>query len=225
MTRTVPQAFLTESALNILKRFIDCSVTVKPPKHRVTNRRMDNIYYVSKDDPNLLADEIGMIEGGCYPRGMGDSHLLDLDDSDEKKRIEYRHHKRFQLNEDVFALIRSIHAEPLKIYGKSMGCIACAVFNAKPTRLGKIDNISMGGLMFHHIDSQAQVSQTLVLDILLAACGFYLANITFKTITDVVIPDDISSDAIEMHQVRLKFQNLNAIQQARLEDFVMNHGT
>ena len=79
--------------------------------------------------------------------------------------------------------------------------------------------------MFHHADSKEQLSQALVLDILLADCGFYLANMPFKTITDVVIPDEVSSDAIEIRQVRLQFQQLNAIQQARLKDFIMNHGT
>ncbi len=166
-----------------------------------------------------------MVEDGSDPGGMDDSLLLDLDDSIEKKRIEYRYHHRFQLNKDAFALIRPISAGPLKIQGKSMGCIACAVFNAKPVKLGKIDDISMGGLMFHHVDSKAQLSQALVLDILLADCGFYLANMPFKTITDVVIPDEVSSDAVEMRQVRLQFQKLNAIQQSRLQDFLVNHRT
>jgi len=186
---------------------------------------MDNIHYISEDDPNLPVDEIGMIEDGYNQMGMDASILLDLDDLDGKKRIEYRYHKRYQLTEDAFALIRPISTGPLKIRGKSMGCIACAVFNAKPVKLGKIDNISMGGLMFHHADSKEQLSQALVLDILLADCGFYLANMPFKTITDVVIPDEVSSDAIEIRQVRLQFQQLNTIQQARLKDFIMNHGT
>jgi hypothetical protein len=181
--------------------------------------------YISEGDPNLLVDEIGIVENDYDPRGMDYSQLLDLDDSDVKKRIEYRYHKRFQLNEDAFALIRPIPAGPLKIHGKSLGCIACAVFNAKPTKLGKINNISMGGLLFHHADNKEQSSQALVLDILLADCGFYLANIPFKTITDVVIPDEVFSDAIEIRQVRLQFQQLNTIQQARLKDFIMNHRT
>ena len=195
----------------------------------VTKKRyeMNNIYYISENDPNQLVDEIGMIEDGYDPSRMDGSLLLDLDESDGKKRIEYRYHKRFQLNEDAFALIRSISAAPLKIRDKSMGCIACAVFNAKPTKLGKIDNISMGGLMFHHVhvDSKSQLSQAFVLDILLSDCGFYLANMPYKTITDVVIPDEVSSDAIEIRQVRLQFQKLNTIQQARLKDFILNHGT
>ena len=186
---------------------------------------MDNIYYISKDDPDLLVNKIGMIEEGYDPWGMDASLLRDLDDSIEKRWVECRYHQRFQLDKDAFALIRSISAAAPKISGKSMGCIACAVFNTKPAKLGKIDNISMGGLMFHHADNMEQLSQALVLDILLADCGFYLANIPFKTITDVVIPDEVFSDAIEIRQVRIQFQKLNTIQLSQLKNFIMNHRT
>ena len=186
---------------------------------------MNNLYDIREDGPNLLFDDIGIMKDGCDPSVMDGSLTLDLYDSDGKERIEYRHHKRFQLDKDAFALIRSISTGPLKIHGKSMGCIACAVFNAKPVKLGKIDNISMGGLMFHHADTKKQFSPALVLDILLADCGFYLANMSFKIITDVVIPDEVFSDAIEIRQVRLQFKKLNAIQQAQLKKFIVNYGT
>jgi hypothetical protein len=170
-------------------------------------------------------DEIGMIENGYNQMGMDDSLLLDMEVFDGKNRIEYRYHKRYQLTEDAFALIRPISTGPLEICGKSMGCIACAVFKAKPVKLGKIDNISMGGLMFHHADSEERSNQALVLDILLADCGFYLSDMPFKTVADVVIPDEVFSDAIEIRQIRLQFQQLNAIQQAQLKEFIVNHGT
>ena len=186
---------------------------------------MDNIHYVSEDDPKLPVNEIGMIEDVYSPRGMDDSLLLDMDVLYGKKRIEYRYHKRYQLTENAFALIRPISAGPLRIRGKSMGCIACAVFNSKPVKLGKIDNISMGGLTFHHADTKERFRQTLVLDILLADCGFYLANMLFKIITDVVIPDEVFSDAIEIRQVRLQFKRLNVCQQAQLKKFIVNYGT
>ena len=60
---------------------------------------MENIYHISEAHPNLLVGEIGMIEDGYHPSGMDDSLLRDLDDSEEKKRIEYRHHQRFQLRQ------------------------------------------------------------------------------------------------------------------------------
>ena len=202
-----------------------CNIIVSGQITRIMVNDMNNLYVISKEDPIQLVDEAAPIEDAYHLTGIDDSLPLDLDDLDRKKRIEYRYHKRSQLSKDAFALIRSTSAGPLKIHGKSMGCIACAVFNAKPAKLGKIDNISMGGLMFHHVDSKAQLSKALVLDILLADCGFYLANMPFKTITDVVIPEDVPGDAIEMRQVRLQFQKLNAIQQARLKDFILNHGT
>ena len=183
------------------------------------------MYSVSKDDPNQPVEDIGMIEDGYDQMGRDDSRLPDVDDAFEKKQIEYRYHKRFQLKKDAFALIRSLPTGSLKIDGKSMGCIASAVFDAKPARLGKIDNISMGGLMFHHVDSQVQINQAVVLDILLADSGFYLANIPFKTITDVLLPDDVSSDTIKMRQVRLQYLKLNPVQRASLKDFILNHGT
>jgi hypothetical protein len=63
-----------------------------------------------------------------------------------------------------------------------------------------------------------------VLDILMADCGFYLAGIPFKTITDTVVPDDIPVNLLAMRQVRLQFQNLNVDQQDQLEKFIFSHG-
>jgi hypothetical protein len=185
---------------------------------------MNNLYVVSKDGPIQQADEVGPIEDRYDLKRIGDSLPWGLDDLDGKKRREQRYHQRFQIKGDAFASIRSISAGPLEIDGKSMGCIACAVFDAKPVKLGKIDNISMGGLMFQHVVGKTQLSKTFVLDILLAECGFYLADLPFKILSDFVLPDDIPATAFEMRQVRLQFQNLNAIQQARLKDFIFNHG-
>jgi len=186
---------------------------------------MNDFYYVSETDPFQLVDDVGLIDDVFDQTGIDDSLRLDLGGSNEKKKIDSRQDIRFQLNKNAFALIRSIHTGPLKIYGKSMGSIACAVFNAKPAKLGKIDNISMGGLMFHHVDSKTQLSKALVLDILLADCGFYLANMPFKTITDGVVPDDIPDNLLEMRQIRLQFQKLNVDQLDKLKKFIFNHGT
>ena len=176
---------------------------------------MNNLYVISNDDAFQLVDDIGLFD---------QSRPLDLDGSVYKQRAELRCHQRYQLEQDAFALIRSNFAGPLNIQGKSMGGIACVVFNAKPSRIGRIDNISMGGLMFQHVDSKMQLSEVPVLDILLAGCGFYLPNVAYKIISDVVIPEDVSDDSIAMHQVRLQFQNMSAYQQMRLKDFIVDHG-
>ena len=184
---------------------------------------MDDYYNINETDPFQLVDKVRLIDEVFDQIGIDDSLRLDLG-GNEKKKNDSRQDIRFQLNGNAFALIRSNQTGPLKIYGKSMGCIACAVFNAKPVKLGKIDNISMGGLMFHHVDSKTHLSKALVLDILLADCGFYLSNLAFKTITDGVVPDDISDNLLEMRQVRLQFQKLSADQLDKLKKFIFNHG-
>lgn len=186
---------------------------------------MNNLYRIGNSDQFQLVDEIEPIEAGSNLTEIYDSLLSESDVLDKHKAVEHRYHKRFQLKEGTFALIRAVSADPLKIHGKSMGGIACAVYNARPARLGKIDNISMGGLMFQHVDNKAQSNQEFVLDILRVDCGFYIANILFTTKSDVVIPDEISGATIEMRQVRLQYQSLNAIQHAKLKNFIMNHAT
>jgi hypothetical protein len=185
---------------------------------------MNDFYYVSETEPFRLVDDGGLINDVFDQTGIADSLRQDLGGSNTKEKIDSRQYKRFQLNQIAIALIRSIHTGPLKIYGKSMGSIACAVYNAKPAKLGKIDNISLGGLMFHHVDGKTRVSKTLVLDILLASSGFYLANIPFKIITDGVVPDDIPDNLFETRQVRLQFQKLNVDQLDKLNKFIFNHG-
>ena len=185
---------------------------------------MNNPYIISKDEAIRRLDDTGPIEAGLDLAGIDTSLPLVLDDSDRKKGVERRCHKRFRLIKQAYALIRSISEGPLEIGGKSMGCIACAVFNAKPAKLGIIDNISMGGLTFQHVDSRIRLNNAFVLDILLTDCRFYLADIPFQIITDLEIPDDIPSDSIEMRQVRLQFQKLTADQEAKLKDFITNHG-
>jgi hypothetical protein len=46
----------------------------------------------------------------------------------------------------------------------------------------------------------------------------------FEIKADVGLPDDIPGSSFEMRQMRLQFQNLSASQQARLKEFLINHG-
>ena len=184
---------------------------------------MNNLYFIRKDVRLPPVDEVELNGGRYDPPVIGKPLLRDLADPAAKKSAGRRHYKRFQLNKDAFALIRSISAGPLKIVGKSMGSIACEVFNARPAKLGIIDNISIGGLTFQHVDSNIQISNEFVLDILLTDCRFYLPGIPFTLITDFAIPGDFPGEPIEMRQIRVQFQKLNASQKAKLSDFLHKH--
>jgi hypothetical protein len=185
---------------------------------------MDKLFAFSNAYHIHPIDNVELIEDGCTPADIGDSLLPDLDASDRIKKGERRYHQRFQLDENAYALIRSPSTLPLKIDGKSMGCIACAVFNAKPAKLGVVGNISMGGLTFQHIESKIQLNNAFVLDILLAECGLYLADLPFKIISDLEIPEDIAGDPFSMRQIRLQFLKLSVDHQAKLKALILNHG-
>ena len=186
---------------------------------------MNSLCVISADGLILLADDTEPREGGRDISDVDDSQSPALQEPGGKMGVQRRCHRRFHLAKDAFALIRPVSAKPLNIRGKSMGCIACAVFNARPARLGRIRNIGMGGLRFQHVAGKKQVDRNFMLEILSADCKFYLSNILFEIKAEVGPPDDVPASSFPMRQVHLQFQNLNAYQQARLKKFLLDHGT
>jgi hypothetical protein len=155
------------------------------------------------------------------------SLLSDLDYQKIGKVYDQRTCKRFQVMVLVhaFALIRSALSQPMCLIDRSMGEIACDVFRSKPIKLGRINNISMGGLVFRYIDSLAQSDESPVLDILSADCGFYLGNVSFKTMSDIEIAEDVPINSVKMRQLRVQFNKLTRNQKIQLDNFIRNHGS
>jgi hypothetical protein len=81
----------------------------------------------------------------------------------------------------------------------------------------------MDGLLFDYIAGREQSSQPLVLDILLADRGFYLPNLTFKTISDVKVTADSSIDPITMRQYRVRFERLTPDQIRKMQHFIQHY--
>jgi hypothetical protein len=153
------------------------------------------------------------------------SRLSDLDYQKIGKGCERRTRKRFQVKVHAFALIRSASSQPICLIDRSMGEIACGVFRLKPIKLGRINNISMGGLVFRYIESQAQSNESSVLDILFADCGFYLGNVSFKTISYIELSEAVPIDSVKMKQLRVQFKKITPNQKIQLEYFIRNHGS
>jgi hypothetical protein len=153
------------------------------------------------------------------------SLLSDWDYQKMGKGYERRTRKRFQVKAHAFALIRSAPSQPICLIDRSMGEIACDLFRSKPIKLGRINNISMGGLVFRYIESQVQSNESSVLDILFADCGFYLGNVSFKTISDIALPEDVPIDSVKMKQLRVQFKKITPHQKIQLDYFIRNHGS
>ena len=186
---------------------------------------MDKNYFFDHNQTNRMysANQLSKAEHGVAI--MNRSPFLTLIDKNTVKRRDRRAHKRFQVQKDAFALIRPVSVDQIRVVDKSMGEIACAVYRSKPTQFGRMNNISMDGLSFDYIAGREGSSQSLVLDILLAGCGFYLANLTFKTITDVKIAADFSMETIKMRRHHVQFKRPTPAQIRKIQYFIQHYGS
>jgi hypothetical protein len=181
---------------------------------------MDNRHFIDDNGPIRWINENRLLEDSVDPISIDDAFLIDFIDPKAEGRIERRRHKRIKVDKYAVSLIRSATSKSIKIQGRSMGDIACSVFRSKPVRIGRINNISMDGLMFRHVDSKKKSSESLVLDILSLDCGFYLGNIRFRSISDFAIAEDFSNSSIKMRQFQLEFERLSNAQTDQLEYFM-----
>jgi hypothetical protein len=187
--------------------------------------KMDTIYFRHVDGPSQMFFENGPGESIYDERSNAGLPLLNLVHPKIQARAERRNHTRFQIKKVAFAIIRSVFSKPICLIDRSMGEIACDVFRSKPIMFGRMDDISMNGLLFRYVDSKIQSNESPVLDILLADCGFYLESVLFENISDTEIPEDFPIDSVKMKQLRLQFRKLTPEQKFQLEYLIQNHGS
>ena len=135
---------------------------------------------------------------------------------------EQRRHKRFAVEDGAFALLRSGPLKLSRFSDMGMGEIGFAVLRSNPIRLGPIKNMSRGGLAFQYVDGRTKSSNTLKLDILIAGCGFYLADLDYKIIFDHEIEEEPPRGPFKMRELSLRFRGLTQHQIGRLNFFLKN---
>jgi len=186
---------------------------------------MDNIYLFDDNQTDRMYYTKELSKADHDIAITNRSPFLTLLDKNTVKRGDRRVHKRFQVKKEAVALIRPVSAKQIRVADKSMGEIACAIYRPRPTRFGRVNNISMDGLSFDYIVGREQSSQSLVLDILLADRGFYLANLTFKSISDVIVDDDFSMDPIKMRRHHVRFERLVPSQIRKIQHFIEHYSS
>jgi len=170
----------------------------------------------------LFSDLLTTKESG-YSTLISQNQPGEAADNDSGKTIEQRAHLRFQIKENAFAFIRDRSFQPVRIKEASMGEIAAGVFRCQPVCLGPVTDVSLGGLAFRHIGKpELGPINIYALDILIADCGFYLANLSFRVVSDVKVNDDVLSDPLETRQICVKFENLSSEQFSKLENLIQN---
>ena len=186
---------------------------------------MNEIDFLDNDLSIQIFHGKGLIDDDYEITPLDFSLLSDLDYQKIGKVYDQRTCKRFQVKVHAFALIRSALSQPMCLIDRSMGEIACDVFRSKPIKFGRIDDISMDGLLFRYVDNKIQPYESPVLDILLADCGFYLESVLFKNISDTELAEDYPIDSVKMKQLRMQFRKLTPNQKFKLEYLIQNYGS
>jgi hypothetical protein len=122
---------------------------------------------------------------------------------------ERRQHKRFQVHDGAFAVLRPRS----DIWGQVIDIV------------GEIGDVSQGGLMFRYIACEGRSHEPFKLDIVLAGDSFRLDKIPFKAASDMNMADPLSLTPTTMRRQGVQFGALTHDQKAQLEYFIDNHAT
>jgi hypothetical protein len=121
---------------------------------------------------------------------------------DQKETVERRKNKRYKAIEGAYAAI-------------------CP----NSQKLGQIIDISKGGICFKYIDTSNndQNSGTQQEDsIFLSSMGYYVGDLSFKTVADYQITNTPSFSSMEVRKRHVQFTNLNFQQLFDLDFFLKN---
>lgn len=116
-----------------------------------------------------------------------------------KVTVERRKHERFEIWDEAFVLL-----------------------GPDSTKLGRIIDISMGGLAFSHVGRASPPSALFELDMFLVDSDFYLDKMPYEIISDTKIRDS-GFDSIAMRRCGVQFGNLTPSQISQLEQFIRSH--
>ena len=118
--------------------------------------------------------------------------------------LERRKHKRFQLQNGAFAVLRAFS------------------WPHSTQKLGQIIDMSMGGLAFSYIAEQEPSNGSFELGIFLADHSFHLRTIAFETISDLET-NGVPFSSITMRRSGVQFRELTPKQISQLKYFIRNH--
>jgi hypothetical protein len=117
-----------------------------------------------------------------------------------EKLGEQRIHKRFQVQEGVFVLIRN-----------------------DSSILGQIKNISRGGLAFTYIANGEKVNELFDVDIFLRDYGFYLKDVPSKKVADFHVNNKLPFSSFIIRQIGVQFGELKKSQLLQLDNFIQKY--
>lgn len=116
-----------------------------------------------------------------------------------KNLVERRKHERMEVRDGAFVLL-----------------------GPDSTKLGRMIDISLGGLAFSHMARERLSNALFELDMFIIDGDFYLEQIPFETISDFKTVENPFS-SITMRRSGVRFGALTRDQLSLLENFIQNH--
>ena len=108
-------------------------------------------------------------------------------------------HKRFRVQGNTFVLLR-----------------------AQVSKLGRVIDISRGGLAFRYVSVGERLKEALELDLLSHHHDFSLNNIPVKIISNLEIGNEKPFSSTTLRRVGVQFEELTPEQRSKLEYFIQN---
>ena len=113
---------------------------------------------------------------------------------------ERRKEKRYQVKKGAFVAVRPLYE-----------------------KIGRVTNISQGGLAFRYMDTGSQEKGTRELDIFVISNAFRLDRIPVRIISDLDVPEKPFPGSLPLRDCRAEFGELNRDQAVQLDYFIRNY--
>ena len=101
---------------------------------------------------------------------------------------------------------------------------AYAVLGSVTSKLGQIEDISMGGLAFKYLADEARSNGTGELDIIIRQNRLCVKNIPIQTVSDFELARENAFSTVRLRQQGVQFVELTSDQASQLE-FILKHHT
>jgi hypothetical protein len=118
----------------------------------------------------------------------------------DKEFVERRKEKRFQTEKNTYALLR-----------------------ARGSKLGRVIDISKGGLAFRYVSVGERLKGPLELDLLSHQYDYRIDKIPVKVITDLELANKKAFKSTTLKRVGVQFGKLTREQKSKLEHFIKDH--
>jgi hypothetical protein len=118
----------------------------------------------------------------------------------KKKTVERRKDERFQTGKNTYALLR-----------------------ARGSKLGRVIDISKGGLAFRYVSVGERLKGPLELDLLSHQYDYRIDKIPVKIITDLEVANKKAFKSTILKRVGVQFGKLTREQKSKLEHFIRDH--